>query len=121
MERVKDKGGNWPWIGAALLAQAGWGVYPVLARYLQTVSLLPSMSIIAFGSFVALTVVGFTFLPHIEWKALRLVSALIVAALLLDEPLTSFWQNLGVLMVLTTVTWTLWQQRGAARLHKRAR
>jgi drug/metabolite transporter (DMT)-like permease len=43
--------------------------------------------------------------------AWRLVSALIFAALLLDERLTSPWQLLGALIVLITVTWYLRQQR----------
>lgn len=42
--------------------------------------------------------------------AWRLVSALLVAALLLDERLTSPWQAFGALIVLVTVTWYLWRQ-----------
>jgi len=38
---------QWVWLGAALAAHTGWGAYPVLARYLQTVSGLPSMSLLA--------------------------------------------------------------------------
>jgi drug/metabolite transporter (DMT)-like permease len=45
--------------------------------------------------------------------AWRLVSALIFAALLLDERLTSLWQLLGALLVLITVTWYLHRQRYA--------
>ncbi len=41
--------GPWMWIGAALLAQTGWGIYPALGRYMQTVSGLPSMSILVIG------------------------------------------------------------------------
>ena len=43
--------------------------------------------------------------------AWRLVSALIFAALLLDERLTSPVQFLGALIVLTTITWYLRRQR----------
>jgi len=32
MERVRDNGSNWLWIGAALLALAGWGIYTQLHR-----------------------------------------------------------------------------------------
>lgn len=39
----------WIWVGAALLAQTGWGIYPALGRYMQTVSGLPSMSILIIG------------------------------------------------------------------------
>lgn len=38
------------WMLAALASHTGWGVYPVLARYLQVVSRLPSMSILVVGS-----------------------------------------------------------------------
>ncbi len=44
--------------------------------------------------------------------AWRLVSALTVSAILLGERLTSIWQVMGALLVLVTVTWYLWQQRG---------
>jgi drug/metabolite transporter (DMT)-like permease len=46
----------WAWIGIALLAHTGWGAYPVMARYLQTISGLPSMSILSFGNLLALLV-----------------------------------------------------------------
>lgn len=36
-----------PWLLVALAAHTGWGIYPVLARYLQTVSGIPSMSLLA--------------------------------------------------------------------------
>ena len=41
----------------------------------------------------------------------RLVSALIIAGVLLGERLTSLWQVMGALIVLVTITWYLWQQR----------
>ena len=44
----------------------------------------------------------------------RLVVALIIAALLLDERLTSPWQWLGALIVVVTLSWYLWQQRISA-------
>jgi len=46
--------------------------------------------------------------------AWRLVSALVFAALLLDERLTSPWQLLGAFIVLITVTWYLRRQRDNA-------
>jgi len=50
----------WQWLTAALIAQIGWGAYPVLLRYLQTVSGLPSLSLLAAGNLVVLlVVVGF--------------------------------------------------------------
>ena len=46
----------------------------------------------------------------------RLVSTLLAGMLLLGEHLTSAWQAAGMILVLATVTWYLWQQRhgGAA-------
>jgi drug/metabolite transporter (DMT)-like permease len=46
--------------------------------------------------------------------AWRLVSALIIAALLLDERLTTWWQIVGALVVLLTITWYLRGQRAAS-------
>jgi len=40
---------SWGWVLAALIAHTGWGIYPVLGRYMQTVSGLPSMSILVIG------------------------------------------------------------------------
>ncbi|MGL4650414.1 MAG: EamA family transporter, partial [Caldilineaceae bacterium] len=39
----------WPWLLLALGAHTGWGIYPVLGRYLQTVSGLPSLSLLVVG------------------------------------------------------------------------
>lgn len=41
----------------------------------------------------------------------RLVSTLAVGMLLLGEGLQSFWQALGMVIVLTTVTWYLWRSQ----------
>ena len=40
---------TWPWLLLALGAHTGWGIYPVLGRYLQTVSGLPSLSLLVVG------------------------------------------------------------------------
>ncbi len=52
---------SWSGIGIALLAHTGWGAYPVLARYLQTVSDLPGMALLGLGNLIALLV----YLPFI--------------------------------------------------------
>jgi len=84
MVKEIQKGSNLPWIAATLYAQTAWGAYPVLVRYLQTVSFLPSMSIMAFGSTLALGIVGLVYLPRLEWRAFYspklLFFALIVVA-----------------------------------------
>ena len=61
----------WPWFLVALAAYTGWGAYPVLVRYLQTVSLLPSMSLLAVGSTVAFVGLLLFLRPHIEWRIFR--------------------------------------------------
>lgn len=43
----------WGWMLVALIAHTGWGAYPVLARYLQTVSGLPSMALLGLGNLIA--------------------------------------------------------------------
>ena len=63
----RDSADNaWPWIFAALAAHTGWGAYPVFGRYLQTVTLLPSMSLLALGSAVALIALLTSFVPTIQ-------------------------------------------------------
>lgn len=54
---------TWGGMGIALLAHTGWGAYPVLARYLQTVSDLPSMALLGLGNGLALAI----YLPFI-WR-----------------------------------------------------
>lgn len=61
----------WPWIFAALAAHTAWGAYPVLARYLQTISLLPSMSLLAFGSTIALIMLLLFVRPRLEPRIFR--------------------------------------------------
>jgi drug/metabolite transporter (DMT)-like permease len=90
MNRMKGNNNNWPWIVATLLAQTGWGAYPVLARYLQTISSLPSMSIIAFGSLLALAVVGVFLFPRMEWKAFRSVRLLLFGLVVVGRGITNF-------------------------------
>ena len=60
-----------PWIFAALAAHTGWGAYPVLARYLQTVTLLPSISLLAAGSAVALVALLIVVRPRLELRIFR--------------------------------------------------
>ncbi len=57
------------WLLLALLAHTGWGAYPVLARYLQTVAGLPSMSLLATSMTVAAGFTALTTRPR--WALLR--------------------------------------------------
>lgn len=61
----------WPWILVALGAHTAWGAYPVLARYLQTVSLLPPLSLLAAGTVTALLVFMLLFRPRLAARHLR--------------------------------------------------
>ncbi|MFN2138662.1 MAG: DMT family transporter [Candidatus Promineifilaceae bacterium] len=79
-----------PWLGVTLLAQTAWGAYPVLARYLQTVSDLPSMSILALGNLIALVVVGLVFLPRIRPADLMTPRLLLFAALVVARGISNF-------------------------------
>lgn len=51
---------TWGWLAIALLAQTGWGIYPALGRYMQTVSDLPSMSVLVLGG-LPMTVLLFVY------------------------------------------------------------
>ena len=63
---------SWHWLSLALIAQLGWGAYPVLLRYLQTVSLLPSLSLLALGNFLVLLLVLAARWRQVEWRIFRL-------------------------------------------------
>jgi drug/metabolite transporter (DMT)-like permease len=58
-------------MGAALLAHTSWGAYPVLARYLQTVSAIPSMALLALGNLLALLAFAPFVLGRIDRRFLR--------------------------------------------------
>lgn len=63
---------SWGWLALALAAQMGWGVYPVLLRYLQTVSGIPSLSLLAMGNLVVLLIVSLIILPRVDKSIFRL-------------------------------------------------
>ena len=95
----------------SLVVREDWGA---LAR-------LPArgwMAIAAFGLGVILagTLIQNSVLKHIRASfytvmlAWRLVSTTILAALILGERLTSLWQGLGALIVMSTVTFYSWSQ-----------
>ena len=66
-----QKSSNISWIAATLYAQTAWGAYPVFMRYLQTVTLLPSMSLMSLGNTLALVIVGALYWPRIRWINFR--------------------------------------------------
>jgi drug/metabolite transporter (DMT)-like permease len=80
---------NWNWLVITLLAQTAWGAYPVMTRYLQTVSQLPSLSILALGSFLAFVTVGLFFLPRIHARDLQSKRLLIFALIVIGRGVTN--------------------------------
>lgn len=78
---------TWPassrwWLMLALVAHTGWGAYPVLARYLQIETGLPSMSLLAVSMTGVALVSGLTVRPR--WGILlrqRLLPAFLVAVM----------------------------------------
>lgn len=65
---VTNSATPWLWYAAALAAHTGWGIYPVLGRYLQTVADLPSMSVLILGG-IPMTLMLFLYvLPRYGWR-----------------------------------------------------
>lgn len=62
---------SWMWVSAALLAHTGWGIYPVLGRYMQTVSGLPAMSILVVGGLPMVLVMFVYVLPRYGGRIIR--------------------------------------------------
>jgi len=58
----------WAWYVAALAAHTGWGLYPVLGRYLQTTSGLPSMSVLVLGGIPMMLWFFGMILPRYGWR-----------------------------------------------------
>lgn len=90
METIEKPGSPWPWIAATLLAQSGWGVYPVLARFLQTTSGLPSMSVVGLANLFALVVILLIFFPRIRLQDFRTPTLILFAFIVIGRGLTNF-------------------------------
>ncbi len=77
-------GQSWGWVGAAVLAQLGWGTSPVLMRYLQTISGLPGFSMLVAAHGTLLLLIAVLFLPRMDKSIFRhkfvWLFALLVAA-----------------------------------------
>ena len=85
MEKSLSRRTAWTWLVVTLLAQTAWGAYPVMTRYLQTVSDLPSMSILALGSLLALIAVGVGFLPRIQLRDFQSKRLIIFALIVIGR------------------------------------
>jgi drug/metabolite transporter (DMT)-like permease len=62
----------WSWLVAALVAQMGWGAYPVLLRYSQTVSGLPGLAMLAAANFIVLVISIILFWSRVDKSIFRL-------------------------------------------------
>jgi drug/metabolite transporter (DMT)-like permease len=60
------------WLMIALAAQMGWGAYPVLLRYTQTVSGLPGLAMLAVANFIVLIIAATLFWSRIDASIFRL-------------------------------------------------
>jgi drug/metabolite transporter (DMT)-like permease len=76
-------GGAWAWMLVALIAHTSWGAYPVLARYLQTVSGIPSMALLSLANLIAVLiyapfVVRLISLRHLRSRTLWALALIVV-------------------------------------------
>ncbi len=62
---------NWTWVLVALASHTAWGAYPVLARYLQTVSNLPGMALLAAANALTFLLLFGWLRPHLKRGLLR--------------------------------------------------
>ncbi|MCA9916825.1 MAG: DMT family transporter [Anaerolineales bacterium] len=79
----------WQWLTLALVAQFGWGAYPALLRYLQTVSRVPSLSLLAAGNGLVLMLVLAARWRHIDWRIFRLPVLWLFGGLVILRGLTN--------------------------------
>ena len=85
----RHESSEWAWMLVALGAHTGWGAYPVLARYLQTVSHLPSMSLLTLGYLFVLPVLAVVVLPRMDRSILRLRLLWLFAAIVVLRGITN--------------------------------
>ena len=76
--------GRAAWMGLALLAHTGWGMYPVIGRYMQTVSGLPTLSLLVVGGIPMLVAMIVYVLPRTGWRvfASRIMWALALSVVI---------------------------------------
>lgn len=69
--REKTAVSAWGWLLIALVSHTLWGTHPVFARYLQTVSHLPSLSILVLAYGLPFVIFGFFILPRLDRHVYR--------------------------------------------------
>lgn len=73
--QAKPHGSSWEWMWLALISHTAWGIYPVLARYLQKVSGLPSMALLTIANLASLLLIAVVVIRRGE---LRTLAALVI-------------------------------------------
>jgi drug/metabolite transporter (DMT)-like permease len=79
----------WYWLLLALASQMGWGAYPVLLRYLQTVSNIPGLSLLAVGNLLVLVLVLAVRWRQVNWHVFRLPLLWLFAGLVVLRGVTN--------------------------------
>lgn len=67
---ISGQGMEIKWIVLAIVSHTAWGGYPVLARYLQKIHHISTMSLSAMTNLLAVAVLFLLFFPHIDMKAI---------------------------------------------------
>ncbi len=111
------------WVLVALAAHTSWGAYPVLARYLQVVSDLPTMSLIVTGNifvFIALALVTFRRLdPRVFRSPILWMFALVVVSRAITNLLAVRFTQAIYVQLITLMTPFLVAFLSATLLHDR--
>jgi drug/metabolite transporter (DMT)-like permease len=87
------------WGVLALGAHTAWGLYPPLARYLQTVSLLPTFALAAAGNAVVLVLLLFTVFPRLDRSIFRQPVLWIFAVIVVARSVTNLLSALYTLAI----------------------
>ena len=77
------------WGLLALGAHTAWGLYPPMARYLQTISRLPTLSLAAVGNAVVLALLLVTVFPRLDWRYFRMPVLWVFALTVVGRSLTN--------------------------------
>jgi drug/metabolite transporter (DMT)-like permease len=87
------------WGLLALGAHTAWGLYPPLARYLQTVSQLPTFALAAVGNAVVLMLLFFLVFPRLDWRVFRQPVLWLFALIVVGRSVTNLLSALYTLAI----------------------
>ncbi|MCA9930040.1 MAG: EamA family transporter, partial [Anaerolineales bacterium] len=95
------------WLLVAGLAQMGWGGYPVFLRYLQTVSHIPGLSLLAVGNVVVLLLVGIMLWPRLDKRVFRLPIVWLFGMMVVLRGITNLLANRYTLSIFTQLIYLM--------------